>query len=133
MVKDWHTPLKKAPTTATKAPQAVSCTGFSLVCSSQYRPTLPEVILGSQFKIVINDLWANLTKSIPTSKVTILHVVQVFLHHWAIPYCILHALFSKQEVQFVGNFFSSLCRFLVLKKTDHCGLLPTVEGTSRMF
>lgn len=75
----------------------------------------PKSTHENQLVVVMTDRHSKLTRAVPTTQTTALHVASIFYDHWIIPYGIPDHLLTENSNQFVSKFFATLCQFLDLK------------------
>lgn len=79
---------------------------------------LLKTATGNQFVFIMTDLNSKLTRAVPTSKTSALHVPSIFCNHLIAAYKIPAYLLTNNGTQFVSQIFETICNYLGLKHSQ---------------
>lgn len=69
---------------------------------------LPRTTDGNVSRIMLAERHSKTTTQFPKLKKTALHVANVLLNHWIVPYGKADHLYLENDLQFVGKFVATL-------------------------
>lgn len=91
---------------------------------------LPPLWSRGPYEVIITDLYIKLSLAVQTTCISSTNLSYIYFNYWIIPYEISDAILSDNGLQFVRNFFVSLCNFLRIKKYNNDCVSSAVQCTT---
>lgn len=83
-------------------------TGLMKFCRNGFLDIFTQDLQRNQYVVIITDRYSNLTRTVPTRRITFSNVVYTFLDDWIIAYAIPKYILTANDTKFSSKRFATL-------------------------